>query len=112
MFGGALRWLWNAAKAPRKAWKRTANGVVGLWEVGWNLTKPAPKVAFNCEISPKRSFAWTTGPLGDFKQIKNALGGTVNDVTLAVAGGALRRWLEDRDVDADGSSCRRWSRSR
>jgi WS/DGAT/MGAT family acyltransferase len=69
--------------------------------VGWNLTKPAPRVAFNCEISPRRSFAWTTGPLGDFKQIKNALGGTVNDVTLAVAGGALRRWLEDRDVDAD-----------
>jgi diacylglycerol O-acyltransferase len=101
MFGGALRWLWDAAKAPGKAWKRISDGVVGLWEVGWNLTKPAPKVAFNCDISPRRSFAWTTGPLGDFKQIKNALGGTVNDVTLAVAAGALRRWLEDRDVDCD-----------
>jgi WS/DGAT/MGAT family acyltransferase len=101
MFAGALRWLWGAARAPRKAWKRLSDGVVGLWEVGWNLTKPAPKVAFNTDISPSRSFAWTTGPLGDFKQIKNALGGTVNDVTLAVAGGALRRWLEDRDVDAD-----------
>ena len=89
-------------RRPRgKAWKRTSNGVVGLWEVGWNLTKPAPKVAFNTDIGPSRSFAWTTGPLGDFKPIKNALGGTVNDVTLAVAGGALRRWLEDRDVDAD-----------
>jgi diacylglycerol O-acyltransferase len=101
MFAGAARWLWSAAKAPGKAWTRLSDGVVGLWEVGWNLTKPAPKVAFNCDISKRRSFAWTTGPLGDFKTIKNSLGGTVNDVTLAVAGGALRRWLEDRDVDAD-----------
>ena len=101
MFAGAARWLWNAVRAPGRAWKRTSNGVVGLWEVGWNLTKPAPKVPFNTDISPARSFAWTTGPLGDFKTIKNALGGTVNDVTLAVAGGALRRWLADRDLDPD-----------
>jgi hypothetical protein len=101
MFGGAARWLWSAAKAPGKAWRRLSDGVIGLWEVGWNLTKPAPKVAFNCQISGKRSFAWTTGPLGDFKTIKNALGGTVNDVTLAVAGGALRRWLEAHEVDPD-----------
>ena len=101
MFAGAARWLWNAAKSPRKAWKRISDGVVGLWEVGWNLTKPAPKVAFNTDISPSRSFTWTSGPLDDFKLIKNALGGTVNDVTLAVAAGALRRWLEDRDVDPD-----------
>ena len=31
-----------------------------------------------------------------------ALGGAVNDVSLAVAAGALRRWLHDRDVDTDG----------
>jgi WS/DGAT/MGAT family acyltransferase len=101
MFGRALRWVAQAARAPRKAATRFSHGVIGLWEVGWNLTKPAPGVAFNTEIGDSRSFAWTTGPLGDFKQIKNALGGTVNDVTLAVAGGALRRWLEDRDVDPD-----------
>jgi diacylglycerol O-acyltransferase / wax synthase len=101
MFGRALRWLWNAARSPRKAAKRSTDGIVGLWEVAWNLTRPAPKVAFNCDISPERCFTWTSGPLDDFKLIKNALGGTVNDVTLAVAAGALRRWLEDRDVDVD-----------
>ncbi len=101
MFAGAVRWLLSAIRAPAKAWRRTSDGIVGLWEVGWNLTKPAPKVPFNTDISASRSFAWTTGPLGDFKLIKNALGGTVNDVTLAVAGGALRRWLQDRDLDPD-----------
>jgi WS/DGAT/MGAT family acyltransferase len=34
--------------------------------------------------------------------VKNTLGGTVNDVTLAVSAGAIRRWLQSRDVDVDG----------
>ncbi len=102
MFGRALRWLGAALRNPRRASRRAADGVTGLCEVGWNLAKPAPKVPFNTEIGPNRAFAWTSGSLEDFKQIKNALGGTVNDVTLAVAGGALRRWLEDHGADPDG----------
>jgi diacylglycerol O-acyltransferase len=35
--------------------------------------------------------------LDDIKQVKAATGATVNDVVLAVAGGALRSYLEDRD---------------
>ena len=31
--------------------------------------------------------------LADFKEIKDALGGTVNDAVLAVVAGALGRWL-------------------
>ena len=94
MFAGAARWLLAAPRSePGTARKRAADGVVGLWEVDWNLAKPAPKVPFNTEIGPARSFAWTSCALADFKLIKNALGGTVNDVTLAVAAGALRRWL-------------------
>ena len=69
-------------------------------------------MAFNTDISPDRSFTWTTSELDDFKLIKNALGGTVNDVTLAVAAGALRRWLVERDVEVDRLELRPWSRSR
>ena len=48
-----LRWLCERGDAARaRRWKRAADGVVGLWEVGWNLTKPAPKVAFNIDIGP------------------------------------------------------------
>ena len=68
----------------------------------WNLARPAPEVPFNTEIGAARSFCWANFDLADFKRIKNALGGTVNDVTLAVAAGALRRWLRDRDVSVDG----------
>ena len=40
--------------------------------------------------------------LPEFKRIKNALGGTVNDVSLAVATGALRAWFAEREVATDG----------
>jgi len=94
----AGRWLARAARSPRRAARRAGDGVAGLWEVAWALTKPAPKVPFNVEIGSRRAFSWTAAGLEDFKRIKNELGGTVNDVSLAVSAGALRRWLEDRDV--------------
>ena len=43
--------------------------------------------------SPGRTF-----DLAEFKRIKNALGGTVNDVSLAVATGALRAWLAEEQL--------------
>ncbi|MBK5220803.1 MAG: DUF1298 domain-containing protein, partial [Thermoleophilia bacterium] len=85
-----------------RAARRAADGLAGLWEVTWNLARPAPKVSFNGAIGPGRDFVWSTFDLADFKQIKNALGGTVNDVTLAVAAGGLRRWLLERDVAVAG----------
>jgi diacylglycerol O-acyltransferase len=98
------RWFLTAFRHPRRAAKRAGDGAAGLWEVTWALTKPAPKVPLNVEIGPDRSFCWTRCDLDDFKQIKNALGGTVNDVALAVTSGALRRWLQDRGVQTDGAA--------
>jgi WS/DGAT/MGAT family acyltransferase len=95
------RWLWNAVRQPSRAARRAADGVSGVWEVTWNLTRPAPKVPFNVEIGPNRTYGWMQASLDDFKQIKNALGGTVNDVSLAVTAGALRRWLDARGLETD-----------
>ncbi|MGV1048504.1 MAG: WS/DGAT domain-containing protein, partial [Solirubrobacterales bacterium] len=81
---------------------RAGDGLAGLWEVTWNLARPAPRVPFNTEIGSGRSFCWQTFSLADFKAIKNALGGTVNDVSLAVAAGALRRWLVEEGEQVDG----------
>jgi WS/DGAT/MGAT family acyltransferase len=96
------RWLRRASGEPRRARRRALDGLAGLWEVTWNLARPAPKVPFNTAIGTGRSFCWATFGLADFKRVKNALGGTVNDVTLAVVAGALRRWLLERDVKVDG----------
>jgi diacylglycerol O-acyltransferase / wax synthase len=102
----ALRWLARALRDPRRAARRTGDSVAGLREVGWALTKPAPQVPFNVEIGPRRAFCWTSASLDEFKRIKNALGGTVNDVSLAVSAGALRRWLAERGVETDGLELR------
>ena len=44
--------------------------------------------------------------LAQFKRIKSSLGGTVNDVVLAVVTGALRDWLQDRGVRTEGVELR------
>jgi diacylglycerol O-acyltransferase / wax synthase len=96
------RWLRKAVRQPRRARKRAADGLAGLWEVTWALAKPAPRVPLNVDIGAARSFSWAGFALDDFKLIKNALGVTVNDVILAATAGALRRWLHDRGVRTEG----------
>jgi WS/DGAT/MGAT family acyltransferase len=97
------RWLTRAAHDPSDASRRAGDGVVGLWEVTWNLLRAAPRVPINPKgVGPRREFAWATFDLPEFKRIKNALGGTVNDVSLAVATGALRSYFAERDVSTEG----------
>ncbi|MEX2106485.1 MAG: wax ester/triacylglycerol synthase family O-acyltransferase [Solirubrobacterales bacterium] len=96
------RWMRRALREPGRTRRRAADGLSGLWEVTWNLARPAPKVPLNREIGAERSFHWSTFDLDDFKLVKSALGGTVNDVSLAVSAGALRRWLLERGVAVDG----------
>jgi WS/DGAT/MGAT family acyltransferase len=96
------RWLRRALREPDRARGRAADGLAGLWEVTWNLARPAPAVPFNTPIGAGRSFCWATFELADFKRVKNALGGTVNDVSLTVAAGALRRWLLEQGHPVDG----------
>jgi diacylglycerol O-acyltransferase / wax synthase len=57
---------------------------------------PAPRTLFNRSITPHRRFAFFSLPLADFKHVKSAFGTTLNDVVMAVTGGALRRYLEDK----------------
>jgi diacylglycerol O-acyltransferase / wax synthase len=57
----------------------------------------APASSLNCKIGGTRRFAVVEASLDDLKQIKNELGGTVNDAVLAVVSGGLRRLLESRD---------------
>jgi WS/DGAT/MGAT family acyltransferase len=55
----------------------------------------APPSPFNVEIGPYRRFAWVRADLEGLKRVKNAVGGTVNDVVLAAVAGALGRYLRE-----------------
>ena len=68
---------------------------------GW-LSQSA-STPLNPNVGPNRRFDWTEIPLADVKRIKNTLGGTVNDVVLAVTAGAVRHFLEvERGFSTDG----------
>ena len=56
----------------------------------------APRTSFNAAITPHRSVAFAEVSLDEIRQIKNALGCTVNDVVLAVCAGGLRSFLQAR----------------
>jgi diacylglycerol O-acyltransferase / wax synthase len=56
----------------------------------------APHTSLNEPIGTRRRLEVARVPLADLKAIKDALGGTVNDVVLAVAASGLRALLESR----------------
>jgi diacylglycerol O-acyltransferase / wax synthase len=61
----------------------------------------APSTPFNVEIGPHRRLAFVRADLEDFKQVKNAHGGTVNDAVLSVVAGALGNYLRARGHDTE-----------
>jgi diacylglycerol O-acyltransferase / wax synthase len=82
------------------------DAVEGVGEIAWAGLNPAPQTPLNVEIGPHRRYAVVRQQLGEYKEVKNALGGTVNDVVLAVVSGALARWLDSRGVRTAGLEMR------
>ncbi len=56
----------------------------------------APRTSLNVPIGTRRRFDVVRVPLADLKEIKSSLGGTVNDVVLAVTASGLRALLQSR----------------
>jgi diacylglycerol O-acyltransferase / wax synthase len=61
----------------------------------------APPTMFNVRISGSRRFAAQSYDLARVKAIGKAAGATVNDVTLALCSGAMRRYLQMHDALPD-----------
>jgi diacylglycerol O-acyltransferase len=96
----------RAVREPDTAARKLADALEGVGEVAGAFADPAPDVPLNQPISPHRRFVWARSELETFKRIKNTLGGTVNDVVLAVVTGALREWLHGRGVRTEGLELR------
>jgi diacylglycerol O-acyltransferase len=74
----------------------------GLKSVLTSGMQPTPRTIFTeRDISPYRRFDWTSFALHDVKSVKNALGGTINDVVVATVTGAVRRFLVRRNENVD-----------
>ncbi len=92
---------WRALTAPVRTLENARDAVAGLGEAllaGATSGSPTP---LNVTIGPHRRFDWTRFDLEVVRRVKRRLGGTLNDVVLAVVTGAMRRFLRGRGVDPD-----------
>ena len=92
--------------SPAGALARARAALEGVGEVVWEALTPAPRTPLNVPIGPHRRFATASCRRSEFKAIQDALGGTVNDVVLAVVTGALRRFLAGRSIRTEGLELR------
>jgi WS/DGAT/MGAT family acyltransferase len=83
-----------------------SRGAKSLIDQGKALAQTVPSVAkqaitptarsLNGPIGPHRRWAWTEGRFEEFKAVRTAFGGTVNDVVLAAITGGFRDLLQGR----------------
>lgn len=86
----AVRWVARDATAAVIGLASVAEDVVSVVR---RVIRPAPPSPLNVAVSRQRRFAVARTSLADYRAVRDARGGTVNDVVLAVVTGALRRWL-------------------
>jgi WS/DGAT/MGAT family acyltransferase len=94
----------RAVRAPQEFFGQARLVLGGIAQLV-SLGQAAPG-AFNVAIGPNRRFASAEVPVADAKAVKNALGGTVNDVVLAAVAGALRKLLVARGERVRGLTLR------
>ena len=92
------RSLISGAANPRASLEQAAKSARGLREAGSYTTNPCSQTPINLPIGSHRRFDWMALDLSAVKEIKNRVGGTVNDVALATAAGAFSHFLERRGI--------------
>ncbi|MDQ4005921.1 MAG: wax ester/triacylglycerol synthase family O-acyltransferase, partial [Actinomycetota bacterium] len=96
--------LGRIARTPAEVWDQAKDIVGGTGEILARGTAPASP--FNRTIGPNRRLSLAEFPLAEAKAVKDALGGTVNDVVLTAVSGSLRHWYRHRGLDPTGTSLR------
>jgi WS/DGAT/MGAT family acyltransferase len=99
------RGLRRIARGPRRALEKAAEMALAAGSFAWTGVA-APRSPFNFDVGTHRRFAWVRASLADMKQVKNELGGTVNDVILAAVTGALGRYMRSRGLPTEGLELR------
>ena len=88
---GISRHLASSLWTYTRAWLRPENyDLTTAW-------KPAPVTSFSTRITGARRCVAQSYSLTRIRAVGKALGGTINDVVLAMCGGALRRYLMSRN---------------
>src|SRR5215212_1100294 len=91
----AARSVWAAARGPRRVGAQGVELARAMSSLS-ALLRPAAGSSLNGPIGPHRRWAWARGRLAEVKAIRQAHGGTVNDVVLTVIARGFRDLLIGR----------------
>jgi WS/DGAT/MGAT family acyltransferase len=91
---------------PEAAIEQTQRMARALAQLSPEMLKQPPRMPWNAPLSPDRRVAWGDVPFETIQRIREALGGTVNDVALAVLAGALGRYLREHGHQVEGVQLR------
>jgi diacylglycerol O-acyltransferase len=98
----AARGLMSVAQAPRRVARQLTEVTRGLANFRSLLSPAASGSSLNGPIGPHRRWDWARARLSEVKQIREAHGGTVNDVVLAAITNGFRALLLSRDEPVEG----------
>jgi diacylglycerol O-acyltransferase len=90
-----------AVGAPLQALGSARHAVAAVGEMLGSGLSSASATPLNDDIGPYRRFDWTRLDLAAMREVKSRLGGTLNDLVLAIVSGAMRHFLARRSVDVD-----------
>jgi diacylglycerol O-acyltransferase len=96
-----VRTVLSAVRGPRRMTRQLVGVTRGLANLRPVLT-PTAASSLNGPIGPHRRWDWARARLGDVKQIRQAHGGTVNDVVLAAITAGFRDLLISRGESVEG----------
>ncbi|HEX9994959.1 MAG TPA: wax ester/triacylglycerol synthase family O-acyltransferase [Acidimicrobiales bacterium] len=90
----------SATRVPRQFVAQVRDVAAGV-SASAGLARPTPHSTLNGPIGPHRRYAWASTTVDDIKAIRRALGGTFNDVVLAVITRGFRDLLLSRGEPVD-----------
>jgi len=91
----------STAEATARAAGRSLGRVTSVANALANR-RPELETPINRPLSQQRRVVTVASDLADYRRVRDAHGGTVNDVVLATITGALRAWLMIRDESLGG----------
>jgi len=97
-----LRTISALAKDPAGFLQGATDLAAALYESTSLSLQPGSETPLNRPIGSHRRFDWLGFDLDRVKAIKNRLGGTVNDIVLAIVTGGIRDYLVRHGITLDG----------
>lgn len=97
----ALGGVAKALGSPQRTLRSASHTAVGFAEGLAKSFSPASDTPLNVPIGPHRRFDWTRFDLGVVREVKDKIGGTINDVVLSCVSGAVRRFLGQHESNLE-----------